>query len=126
MKNESVEEAENQAVAADRQRERDHRDGGEARTAHKLPERVSNVLRERFHELSPLWPGKRWFSAAGEAARGRDRRGPPLPCGAGEQIPKKVVPHPQASARARMPWVGHFLVERGEQVGAVLSAEAGG
>ena len=71
MKDETIEQTEDQAVAADRERERQHGDRRETRTADKLPAGVPNVLNERFHESSPLLSGKRRLTAVRSGARQR-------------------------------------------------------
>ena len=46
---EPVEHAVDQAVPADRERQREHRDRGEAWPPHELPERETQILEERGH-----------------------------------------------------------------------------
>ena len=55
IEDEAVEQSKDQAVAANRQRQRQHRDGGKAGTPDELPARVAKVLHERFHKASPWW-----------------------------------------------------------------------
>ena len=106
------------------ERERQHRNRGKAGTTHELPQRVADVLNERFHELSPGMVRQTRCAAAGEFEDRGPERAPSLPRCAREQVDEQESPQAAACRRSRgYLRIGAFGVEVVEQLSSVARAE---
>ena len=99
MEHEAVDDAEDGGVAADAERKRDDRNGGEPRTPCDLPACIADVLPKRVHRGPPLC--------------GNGTRHAPPADGAGDQIhgDAACVAHPAGG-----PAIPRFAPLRGDRV----------